>query len=278
MANDYEKRLMRVLDYVYDNLDGDLSLDRLAEVAALSRFHFHRVFTGITGEPLAGFVRRVRLHKAANLLLLDDTSLEKVAAQCGYENARSFTRLFRDAFGRTPLEFRSMARPVPPLLLSQTERKTMYPIELTNEPRRRLAVMPLKGNYFGVGEVFEKVSATLGARGLLEGAGPMVGLYYSDPQNVPEEELESEAGFILPDTMPIEAPLQERILEGGKHAILTFKGPYAGLSAAYGYLYGAWLAQSGETPRDAPPFELYVNSPAESAPEELITLIGMALK
>ena len=39
MAGDYEKRLLRVLDYVYANLDGDLSLDRLADEAALSCYY-----------------------------------------------------------------------------------------------------------------------------------------------------------------------------------------------------------------------------------------------
>lgn len=278
MATDYEKRLMRVLDYTYDNLDGDLSLDSLAEVAALSRFHFHRVFTGVTGETLAGFVRRVRLHKAANLILAGDTALEDIAAQCGYENARSFGRMFRDAFGRTPLEFRKFARPVPPLMLTEVERIEMYPVTLTNEPSRRLAVMSHKGDYWGVGAVFEKVAATLGARDLMDQAGPMIGLYYSDPSNVPLEHLQSEAGFVMTKDALIEAPLEEKVIVGGKHAILTYKGPYAGLSAAYSYLYGEWLVMSGEEPRDAPPFEIYRNSPVDTAPEALVTLIGMALK
>lgn len=60
MANDYERRLMRVLDYIHDNPAGDLSLDALADVAALSRFHFHRVFRAMTGQTVAQAVRRLR--------------------------------------------------------------------------------------------------------------------------------------------------------------------------------------------------------------------------
>ena len=65
MANSYEKRLNRVIDHIHDNPAGDLSLDNLADVAALSRFHFHRVFAAMTGETAAQTVRRMRLHRAA---------------------------------------------------------------------------------------------------------------------------------------------------------------------------------------------------------------------
>ena len=57
MANDYENRLLRVLDYIHNNPAGDLSLDQLADVAALSRFHFHRVFAAIMGETAANALR-----------------------------------------------------------------------------------------------------------------------------------------------------------------------------------------------------------------------------
>ena len=58
MVHDTERRLLRVLDHIHDNPAGDLSLDAMSEVAALSRFHFHRVFRATTGETLAKAVRR----------------------------------------------------------------------------------------------------------------------------------------------------------------------------------------------------------------------------
>ncbi|MFT6653148.1 MAG: AraC family transcriptional regulator, partial [Celeribacter sp.] len=90
MAQGYEARLLRVLDYVYANLDGDLSLDTLADVAALSRFHFHRVFTGMTGETVAAFTRRVRLFRASIALVQTNDPVDQISTYCGYSNARSF--------------------------------------------------------------------------------------------------------------------------------------------------------------------------------------------
>ena len=92
MANDYEKRLMRVWDHIHDHPDGDLSLDALADVAALSRFHFHRLFRAVIGETAAQSVRRIRLHNAAVALVQSDLALGQVAKGVGYPNLASFSR------------------------------------------------------------------------------------------------------------------------------------------------------------------------------------------
>ena len=69
MAASYEDRMLRVVAYIHDNPAGDLSLDALADVAAMSRFHWHRVFHAMTGETCAQAVRRVRLHRASVMLV-----------------------------------------------------------------------------------------------------------------------------------------------------------------------------------------------------------------
>lgn len=278
MANDYEKRLMRVLDHVYANLDGDLSLDTLADVAALSRFHFHRVFTGMTGETVAVFIRRVRLHRAVIELLDTDAPLAEIARRCGYPNPRSFARTFRDAFGQTPDAFRKRGLPHPPLRLNSKGDYDMYDVTIRDEPARRLALIAHRGPYIEIGKAFEQAGATVMARGLGPHLGAMLGLYFDDPDATPEAELRSAAGFEIAEEAEIAAPLSETRIPGGKHAVLTHKGPYTGLRTAYTYLFGDWLPKSGEVPRDTPPFELYVNTPMDTAPDDLVTLIGVALK
>ena len=57
---EHERRVNRNMDCVQAHLSEDLTLDKLAAVAALSPFHFHRVFASITGETSSGGVRAVR--------------------------------------------------------------------------------------------------------------------------------------------------------------------------------------------------------------------------
>ena len=278
MANDYEKRLNRVVEHIHNNLDGDLSLDRLADVAALSRFHFHRVYLGMTGETVANTVRRVRLHRAAVALVHGIAPLADVARQVGYPNLAGFARAFSDTYQATPTAFRKRGdlRPVPPHLIQKGP--LMYPVSIRTEPARRLATIAHKGPYPEIGRAFEKLSATIAARGLFSQVRNMVGVYHDSPSDTAPADLRSHAGFEVGQDTPVDAPLEVVTLPGCRHAVLSFKGPYAGLHAAYDQLFGVWLPQSGEEPGDGPLFEIYLNSPMDNAPDDLLTDICMPLK
>lgn len=278
MTQGYERRMHRVLDYIHDNLAGDLSLDALADVAAMSRFHWHRVFHATIGETAAQAVRRLRLHRASVALLQGSDPLVYVARSVGYANLASFTRAFTDGYGMSPTVFRKQGHldPFPPNRIPEV--MIMLPIEIKDFPLRRLAAMPHTGPYHEISRVFEKLSATMAARGLFAHAGQMVAVFYDDPSATAPADLRSHAGFEVLGTVALEAPLDEITLPAGRHAVLTYTGPYAGLPAAYDQLYSVWLPKSGEEPADSPPFEIYLNSPMDTPPEALITQICMPLK
>ena len=282
MANDYERRLVRVMDHIHDNPDGDLSLDVLADVAALSRFHFHRVFHALIGQTAAQSVRRVRLHRAAMALVRTAAPLAQIGKSAGYRNLAAFTRAFSDHYAVTPAAFRKRGElrlPVFALETSSLEigEPVMYPVIIRKDPARRLAAMPHKGPYFEIARAFDRLSATLGPRGLFPMAGHMIGVYYDDPAATPAPNLTSHAGIELPEPAPIAAPLEEMILPAGPLAVLTYTGPYSGLPAAYDQLYRDWLPKSSHHPAHAPVFEVYLNTPLDTAPENLITEICLPL-
>lgn len=106
----------------------------------------------------------------------------------------------------------------------------------------------------------------------------MVGVYYDNPADARPAELRSHAGLETPADLPIDPPLEEVNFASGRHTVLTFTGPYAGLPAAYDQLLGVWLPGSGEVPADAPMFEVYLNSPMDTAPEALVTEICLPLR
>ncbi|MFS4581089.1 AraC family transcriptional regulator [Phaeobacter sp. C3_T13_0] len=280
MPNSYEDRILRVLEYIYDNPEGDLSLDALADVAAMSRFHWHRVFRALTGETCAQAVRRIRLHLAATALVKGKTSIETIGRDAGYPNARSFARAFADAYGASPAVFRKRGRLLPsnPNLNAQGE--PMFSTTIRSEPARRLAAIAHKGAYSEIGRSFEAFLALCTARNLWPQMRQLIGVYLDSPDTVPDAELRSYAGATIATADAITLPenMEEVLLPGGKTAVMTYKGPYSGIHAAYGDLFGAWLPQSGEEPADAPCYEIYLNDPHEVAPEELLTEICLPLK
>src|ERR1700692_1762426 len=96
---DYRERIVRTLVFVQAHLGEDLDLERLASVAAFSRFHFHRIFRGLTGETVKEHVRRLRLERAARDLRRLDEAITDIAFHAGFETHESFTRAFGDMFG-----------------------------------------------------------------------------------------------------------------------------------------------------------------------------------
>ncbi len=277
MATSYEDRVLRVLSYIHDHPVGDLSLDALSDVAAMSRFHWHRVFRAITGETCAQAVRRIRLHRAASCLVQSDEPVAQIAANTGYPNPKSFARAFSEAYGSTPAEFRKAGQFLPANPQFRTGGYPMQPVTTRTEPKRRVIALPHKGNYAEIGKSFEAFGALCESRSLWPQLGPIIGLYLDSPEDVPEDQLRSYAGAEFKgDATP--QGMEDLHIPGGKTAVLTYKGPYSGIHAAYHSLFGNWLPASGEEPADQPCYEKYLNDPRDTAPEDLLTEICLPLK
>ena len=100
------RRLFRVLDYIDANLEGDLSIDRMASIACLSRYHFARSFKLALGQSPHRYVSTKRLERAKALLLAGDRSLLDIALGLSFSCQANFTRAFRQATGKTPSQYR----------------------------------------------------------------------------------------------------------------------------------------------------------------------------
>ena len=276
--NSNDTRISRVIDYIYSNPSADLSLDCLADVAAMSRFHWHRVFSALTGESCAQIVRRVRMHRAAFWLVQTEWPLAKIAREVGYNNTQSFTRAFREVFDAKPLEIRAAQAQHVLTLRCKEGDEDMYEVKVEDAPERRLAAMAHVGAYNGVSKSYEKVAAVFTIRDLWKHARGMVGIYYDDPSTVPEAELRSHAAVELADDVVVPDPLEEVLIRGDESAVLVMQGAYTGLREAYEWLYGQWLPQSGRMPADQPSYEVYLNSPMDTAPADLLTQVYVPLR
>ncbi|WP_425072093.1 AraC family transcriptional regulator [Sagittula sp. S175] len=275
--NVYESRLRRVHQYIWDNPAGDLSLDALADVAALSRFHFHRVYQALTGETAAQAVRRLRLHRAAYALTRCTGSVAQIAAEVGYDNPDSFKRAFRAQYGATPAAFRKAGIADLQTLHISIGEPNMYPTEIRALPALRLATLPHRGAYHQIGRAFTDLGTIFTARNLWAPGMALVGLYYDAPGDVPEEDLRSAAGVTVDEAFDMPDDLTEVRYPAGQTLILTVKGPYTTLPAAWQTLYASVLPASDQLPGNDLPYEFYLNNPQDTAPEDLLTEIRVLL-
>ncbi|MFZ6773781.1 AraC family transcriptional regulator [Undibacterium sp. SXout7W] len=280
----YERRLMRVTSYLHEHLDDALDLDKLAEIACMSPYHWHRIYQGIHGESVVATVKRLRLQRAATLLSRTTTAVDEIAALSGYPNVQSFTRIFSSVYGMPPARYRKEGShtqfPVPP----QTRSHLMFHVDIKTVASIPLLCIEHTGSYMGISKAFDLLNGIAASRQLFNEHTRWIGIFFDDPCAVEESALRSRACISIPEHQQYQeqqtpdAPLVSMQIEGGRYAVLRYRGPYSDMQPVYQWFYGTWLPASGHEAADAPPFEDYLNNPRETPPADLLTDIYMRLR
>jgi AraC family transcriptional regulator len=99
---DWTARMNAAIDYIEENLEGNIDYSKAAEKAFSSTFHFQRMFLAVCGITPAEYVRRRRLTLAVMDLSDDSSRVIDIALKYGYDSPDAFTRAFRNMHGVTP--------------------------------------------------------------------------------------------------------------------------------------------------------------------------------
>ena len=282
------KRIQPVLVFAAKHREEGLPLAALAARSGLSQFHLHRLFTAAAGETPKQYTLRLRLERAALLLLAGERSVLNVALSCGFRSHEAFCRAFRRCFGMRPGDYRSrgldagvekssvekhatLVTSVGPCIRlfhtspfhtqrSRTQEAMDYIItkkQIAPQPvlvvRRRIKPSEIAATLAEVlGGVFQHAQRTGAAL-----AGEPFTRY-----------LEWGPGLITIEAgMPIAVPgsgdgnILAHTLPGGFVATTTHSGPYDGLTAAHAAVQ-VWIEQQGLAAAGAP-WESYVTDPAD---------------
>jgi AraC family transcriptional regulator len=104
---EYVSRINRVIDYIKNNITEDLSLEQLSNIAAFSKYYFHRIFKSISGENLNSYVNRIRIEKSAYFLIHHpETPITSIAYDSGFSSPAVYSRAFKAHYKITPSQWR----------------------------------------------------------------------------------------------------------------------------------------------------------------------------
>ncbi len=273
-----------MMDYIRENVSGDLRLETIARVANFSAFHFHRLFRAMVGETLNGYIRRFRAQKAADHLIYHPRmSITEIAVSCGYSSPSAFAREFRKMAGMSASQFRAggidslrvMRKTLygdgngfEPTSLTQAVVKTWSPMVFSVTAKRlpelHVAYVRHNGRYDQIGQAFARLMRWAAPRGLLQSPETKVlAIYHENPDITPEVKLQSDACITVPsDTRP-EADIGVMDVPGGLFAVAHAEIDQTQYGEAWDRLLGEWMPQSGYTPDDRMCYELYLNNPEE---------------
>jgi len=281
---DYKRRILDVLTHIQENLDNRLSLDELASLACFSPYHFHRIFKGMVGESVKEHVRRLRLERAAGQLRAGSTPVIAIALDAGYESPEAFSRSFKALFGASPAQFRRI-RSAPlysvsgvhfrPGITTQhfrtLRRGESMNVEIQQLKPMRVAYLRHVGPYNAVSATWDRLLTSMGKDGYLGGSPMMLGICHDDPEVTPASKIRYDACVTVDDEFQPNGDIQVQVVAGGEYARTTHTGPYNNLGKTYTKFLGQWLPRSGRELRNAPCFEVYLNDPQSTPPEEWLT-------
>lgn len=292
MNEDYIKRINKVLVYIEDNLQEDLSLKTISEIAFYSPFHLHRLFKAITNETLNAYITRKRIERSAmQLIHKKELTISEIAIQSGFSGNSSFTKTFKKLYGQSPTDFRNTHSNnfskigktdskngkvnfiTEEYLCNITNLKNWIKmnakIEIKEMPEMKLAYITQIG-VNGLDDAFEKIIRWARSKGLLAGdAANVVRIFHDSFKITDEDKVRMSIGVTVNNTIQPEGEIGLTTIEKGKNIVGHFEIEPKDFERSWDGLF-IWMNEKGYKKSDRFPFEIYHNNYKEHPEKKCI--------
>jgi AraC family transcriptional regulator len=271
---EYISRINRSLDYIESHLADEIRLDDIACAASFSSFHFHRIFSAMIGETPDDYLRRIRLERAANLLVkCPALSVTEIAMHNGFSTPSHFSSSFRKQFQMSPVEWRN-SRNI--RMKSKNMKAQKYPIAdngfhrfegtdhfmVRNVPAIKAAFIRHRYGYNRlIGHAYTRLAAWLGTHELLDGENRIIGISLDNPWITDTKKCRYYAAISVSRDFSPSEEIGTLDIEGDLHAVVHFEGRSSQLQDFHLNLYGKWLPESGYEPTEKFSYSVYLNKP-----------------
>lgn len=284
MKKDYRAKLGKVCDYILENLDKDLTLDLLSQVASVSKYHFHRLFAVSLGVNVYTYVQMQRFKKASYQLVYNkELKIIDIAFDGRFESPEAFSRSFKNIFGVTPSQFRS--KPDWEAWHDRYRFKTLtgvkkMKVEIIDFKETLIAVLEHHGSPESLNDTVPRFIEWRKKAGVSPIASSRTfGIVYSDPGNTPPEDFRFDVcGEVAKSVPQNEYGIIQKVIPEGRCAVVRHLGSHDVMSDKIYGLYRDWLPGSNEEIRDFPLFFQYLNFFPEVSESELVTDIYLPIK
>lgn len=290
---EYKARINKTFDYIEKNLEKPITLGELAAEANFSRFHFNRIFHSMVGETPFQFIIRLRLERAASLMLTNKhESISEIAYKCGFSDKSVFSRNFKNYFKIAASQYRKEKQNNSKIsqLHSKTEqldeRPVMYfcpelktikwrtsmklnkDVEVKELPKMTVAYIRHLGAYDGNQQMFQELRNKLfswaSSRELLNSKDfKFLVMYHDDPNVAIGDKLRMSLCIGVPSETKVSGEIGKMEIEATKYVVARFELTGQDFQKAWDWVYGQWLPTSGYQPDDKPCFELYLQEPKD---------------
>lgn len=276
----YRRRINGMIAYIYQHLDENPSLETLACAAGFSPYHFHRIAKAFLGETIGSFIVRKRVETAARMLRESDLPIGEIAYKVGYDVPSSLSKAFKLFYGVSPNDFRNNKN-----VLVMKEVK----INPTLKLEERIEVLDTKkaicyslegGNYMTLdyGKAWKTIMTYAMKMEIDPSKAEYISIYYDDPCSGESSKMRADVCLVAAGQFEPTGDLKMIDIAGGRYAVYLYKGTYQQLGSVYDTIFGKYIPEGNYKPDARPLFEKYLNDPATTKPENLLTEIYVPIE
>ncbi len=273
----YQQRILRVLSYINKHLDDDMSLEQLADLAHFSPYHFHRIFTQITGESLKEYIRRRKTHRAVIQLGLSDRSITAIALDAGFSSTEAFSRHIKKHYQRSPRELRYNSKELIQQLEQRYQDTPDIDISIVQRDAIDVAYLLHIGPYEEAVQAWETMAALVGLPALLSDDTQCYGIPYDHALWTDPDKCHYAACINWQPHYADIKKLNKMTLSSGRHAKVVHYGDISKIDQTYDQFTQYILKQDTLEFADAPSFMHYVDLANLQNPDDQVTEIYFPL-
>jgi AraC family transcriptional regulator len=280
----YGKRFARVLDYIEQHLGEELSVERLSREANFSKFHFHRQFSAYVGVNVSRYVQMQRLRRASRRLVFEPAAkIIDVAFEAGFETPESFSRAFKREYGQTPSQFRIAPAWKPWRKTHQfppSQRSRNMDVKIVDFDEVKVAALEHRGPPERVKDSARQfIEWRKASRLSPKDKSRTFGIAYDNPDTTEPQAFRFDlCGEVSADVPPNPQGVLNKVIPGGRCALVRHLGNHDRIGECAYYLYREWLPGSGEELRDFPLFFHYLNLVSDTPEHELVTDVYLPIQ
>ncbi len=288
---DQINRLNNVLDYIDKNLKDVISLDDLAQIAHLSKFHFLRVFKRhIQLRPIE-YITHKRLERAASILEKDgNKNIAQIGYDVGFTDPSIFSRNFKKYYHCSPMDFRlkssqkskisqvksnegqAVSKPLPYFCVKSKSMKWMSNLEHVKEIEvKRMKGFPVAyvrsiGKYEGNNAKYQQDRNELlswsAMNGLMNNPSFRYLILYHDNPNVALSDYQKMSICVTTfSDIKVEGKIGKTYVEEGIYAIFRCELRRSDFPTVWKWIFDDWMIHSNYNPEEKPYFEMYPEQP-----------------
>lgn len=282
MHQEYINRINKVLIYIDENLETDLSLETVSNIAFYSPFHFHRLFKAITSEPLNTYIIRKRIERSAMMLIHNNEyNIAEIAIKFGFKNDSTFSRTFKKIYRQSPTEFRKANLGNLSKIGKEDSKigkvnfiteeyicninnlkhwiKMNAKIEILEMPKMNLAYVTQIGKT-GIEDAFLRILKWATPKGILAKSETHVCRVFHDSFKVTEaDKVRMSIGILSIHNLEVDNNVGLTTIENGKQIVGHFVIDQKEFEKSWDSLF-IWMNENGYKKADRFPFEIYHNN------------------